>query len=757
MALTRLGPALAVALAALAAPGPSLAVARQLLRGTVTGEPGGAPVAGARVRLLLAGTSGATDRTGRFELAHASLPDTLVVSAIGWVPDTSVVTESGAPVRVRLARPAAAVSDLIVTARAAPDLDLSEHGRWRLSLPAARAVPPAIETDVLRALALAPAVSFTSPLSARPMVRGYDAQEVTTRIDGFELPNLYHLGRAFSSYPADAAEQVTLLAAPYSASHGGSIAALVDLAGRSGTPGGLRGGASASFGSLAAHAGGGGPAARYFAAFRFFHLGALNLLPGVTLPYHFEDLYGSAALGPVDRPFGRLTLFATRDDVGDRERGLRWHNLLLGGRWRLRERGAGAIEAHAAVARYAQRGRAVPSLRRSAADVATDFARVGGGVEAVHTGPRWRVAGGVSAGWRRVDNRISESQPGGRPELPPHERRGRRGEGVAWLAVTRRLGPVAVEAGLRADAAGTLVSLQPRVRARWTASRAVALGLAAGRASRLWHVLADARSEPDVEYLDFWLDPGKETPVPRVDHLSADLVLELPPALIRASLFASRGAGLGELRPETDQHGGAEPFRFGRARTRGLEAQLAIRRGGLRPRLASLSYALSWSERHWGAGWVRWAQDRRHQARAFGSIEVAGVTLFGALDASTGMPLTPVVGYAGRLAPGGGGPADPASGTLAEIHGPEHAAGTTGTVRLDGGAAFSFGGGSRRFTLGLSVINLLGTAVAPIADGGEGTPAADQAGRPTRYRRLFDLPPIPTLTLRAELGPPHGR
>jgi hypothetical protein len=621
-----------------------------------------------------------------------------------------------------------------------------------MPLAAARAVPPAVETDVYRALVLVPGVSFTSPLSARPLLRGYDAQEVTTRIDGFEVLNLYHLGRVFSSFPADAADQLTVAAAPGPASQGGSAAGIVDVSGRTGSPGRLRGGGGTSFGSLAAWVGGGGRAGRYFTGARLLHLKSLDLIPGVEFPYHFVDWYGAAVFGPVERPSARLTAFASQDDVGDDQQGLRWSNLLVGGRWRPRDRGLASVELSGSAARFTETGTRVPSLRRATADLRNAFARLSVGADIAVTGYRWRLAAGSAAGWRQIENRVIESDPfGPAGSFPAANTRLQRLELAGYVELVGRVGDVVAQAGLRADRAGTAASLEPRVQIGWSVSGWLELGAAAGRASRLYHLIADARSEPDLEYLDFWLEPEDSIPVARVDHASIDASVSLAPVVARISAFGSRGTGLGELRPESDQATGSFPFfRFGRARTIGVEAQVGLRGDDRRRHSLSLSSSHSLSQRNWGHGWTRWAQDRRHQLRAFGQVQLGRITTFAAVDAASGMPVTPIIGRITRQLPGGDA-AGPGPLADAVIYGQENSLGTSGTFRVDAGASLSFGGpDGRRFTLGVSVINLLGGAVAPIADQGEGEPALDAAGRPTHYRRLFRLPPIPTLTLRGE-------
>ena len=113
------------------------------------------------------------------------------------------------------------------------------------------------------------------------------------------------------------------------------------------------------------------------------------------------------------------------------------------------------------------------------------------------------------------------------------------------------------------------------------------------------------------------------------------------------------------------------------------------------------------------------------------------------------MPLTPVQYQAGILIPElptATFPTDPR-----DVFGRENSAMTSGTFRVDAGFTCIFDGpGESRFTVGASVIYLFSGPVAPIATVGQGRGAVDRLGQPTSYRRLFDLPPIPTITLRLE-------
>ncbi len=729
----------------------------QPIRGTVLAELGRTPIPNATI-VAASGAAATTDHLGRFSIGLRGLPDTLIAAAIGWVPDTVVVeTIPAKPLLIALARAPVVISDLIATANPEKALDLSSHGRWQMPIQAARTVPPAVETDVYRALALIPAVSFTSPLSARPLVRGYDAQEVVTRIDGFEVINLFHLGRIFSSYPADATDEIGVTVAPYTSANGGSVAGIIDILGRTGPVGQTDAGGGFSFGSLSAYAGGGNRRIRYFGTARFFHIGALDLIPGLDVPYHFEDLYGGLVFGPPERPTGRITLFATQDRAGETSNDLylNWDNLVLGSRWRVVDRGQTTLELATSAARFRETGEDVPGLRTiGSADIENRFGRVSLTADLVSARRASRLASGVSLGWRTIRNLIGETRPGssGIPQFHQAAADFDRPEFGGYAEATLRSGGLALEAAVRADLAGPVASVQPRIHARWTIDPRAELSAGVGRTSRLYHLLAEARSEPDFDFLDFWMNAGDSVPVARVDHGTVDLNLDLSPLVGRISAYTSRGSGIGEVRPEWDQRPRQfDFFRFGRSRTRGFEAQLAYRGDADRPRSLSVSYGYSRSERDWGEGWVRWAQDRRHQFRVFGQLQIARLTLFGLVEAATGMPATPVDHEFLRSIPG---LPDPTANPFGRFrsYGRENSVGTSGTFRVDGGFNWTLGSPrGTRVVLGLAVINLLQTEVAPIgSEIGEGAVAVDRAGNPTPYRRLFHLPGVPTFTVRVE-------
>jgi hypothetical protein len=706
------------------------------VRGTVLALESGAPLVGASVTTRHNGRSVGTDRLGRFRV-WVTLPDTLVVTFIGRSPDTvAIEREPVAPLEVRLRPLPVQLSAIAVTATGR-SRDVASLGQWRLTPEEARGVPPAVEVDVFRALALSPAVNFTTPLSARPMIRGFDAGGSAVRIDGHAVFNLYHIGRIFSAFPAEAAQQVGVTAAPARVTEGGDLSGAVDITGRSGAPGEVRGGANLSLASASTWVGGGGRAARWFGAARAVHFGLIAALVGQDSPYDFQDFYGSLVLGDAARPRGRVTVFASRDDLDTDADSMAWSNLLVGSRWQLLDLPGFGLSQSVSVTRFAQAAPGVHA-RNSILDVRNRLARIGTGFELAVERARSRIVLGAEGGWRSWSNAITPVVSSG--DVVFRRVEAARLELAASLEWSQSLGPATIQLGTRVDATGSARAVQPRGRVHVPLARLVSVSAGVGRTAQLQHQVSDPRSEPDLTFYDFWLSAADSgVPVATADHFAAELDFRRGAWSGRVSVFGARARGLVELRPERDVTAlGESQFRVGRGRTRGVETQIAI--GGTATRASSLSlaYVVSASERDWGSGWVPWSEDRRHLLRVLGQWQLSRRwTVFGGVEGQSGVPLTPV---------------DQVSPERSYRFGVENSIRSAGTARLDLGARYLFGGpwGSRA-ALGLSVLNVAFGPVAPlvVSDPERVLPPEPPTIR-IGWERAYVLPPIPTITLRME-------
>ncbi|MEX2155783.1 MAG: hypothetical protein WD773_02960 [Gemmatimonadales bacterium] len=618
---------------------------------------------------------------------------------------------------------------------------------------AARNVPAAVEPDVFRSLTLIPAVSFSTPLSARPIIRGYDAAEGSVRIDGFEVVNLYHIGRVFAAFPAGAASEVAVAAAPQGVANGGTLSGILDITGRVGEPGRAGGGADLSLASATVWAGGGGRDLQWFGTIRAVHLSLLNSLSQARVPYNFQDFYASALISSKGRPAVKITAFASQDELFDQDigAGMDWSNILVGTRWQALQRGRVALSIWGNVNRFQEDVVDLPA-RFSRINVRNRFERAGMGVDILARGPAFQIAGGLSGFRRVIGNRIV---PVGGDDFPATDARYNRAELGAFGELTVGVGRASLQTGIRLDAAGQVHVLQPRARLAMSLGPHTSVGIAVGRTARLFHLVSDPQSEPDLAFYDFWLNAGTAgVPIPRVDHATFDFDVGRGSIAARLSLFASFGRGLVELRPSTDQRGEVEtPFRYGNGRSRGLEVQLALRGSTHRQRALSLAYVYSVADRNWGTAWTPWTLDRRHMLRVIGRTEIREHwSLAAVLEATSGAPLTLVDGVVLVGEPGD-------TGTLmrwpfgrpAYIYGTENGARSAGTARVDLSGTFAFTGPwNTRMNLGLSIVNAGFGPVAPLRPSRPGfDPGPSPQGR-VRYERLFDLPAVPSVTFRVE-------
>lgn len=740
----------ALAVLALAAP----ARAQEVIVGSVERAEDGTPIVGARVVNVSGGRPAATDVHGRFRVVAVRGTDTLVVSALGREPARVPVPDGVAPLRVALRPATARLGDLVVTA--ADDTRPAADPGITLTRAQVRAMPLPVETDLLRSLQQVPGVTFSSALSARPLVRGYAADDVAFLLDGFEIVNPYHLGRAFSAFPAEAADAVTATPGAHAARHAGGLAGSVAIDGRTGGASGGRSGAALSPASLALWHGGGG-AVQGFVAGRAVLLDAVDAVAESPIPYDFQDLYASLAIGRGAERRLRVTAFGSRDDLfdGSTGTGMKWSNALLGARLLALDRGRHQLTVSGSVTRFDETVRDVEA-RSARLDIDNEISRLALAADAVRDGALGRLRLGAHAARRDVRNTVVPLSGFG---FRARDRRGDRLEygGYADLELGSRSWQATV--GVRYDAAGDARAVQPRLRVARALGPRSSLSVGAGRSARTFQLVSDAAAEPDLAFYDFWLDVGAAgVPTPTVDHV--DLELALPLGRVAASVrgYLSRGRNLAELRPAFEASGDPdEPFRFGRSRTAGVELWAGWASSSERTTLTA-TWALGISERDWGGGWVPWQLDRRHLIRLIGRTEVGRrVTLTSAVELLSGAPLTPVreVILTGTTEPGTGGlDGSDALRGVRYVFGDEGSRRSRGTARVDLGAEYRFRGPARSaWTLAFSLSN---AAFGPLATEVPRDPRELQgellAGVPARFRheRAFDVPAIPSVMLRVE-------
>jgi TonB-dependent Receptor Plug Domain len=716
------------------------------IRGQVVAAENEQPLPGAEIYAVRSRRGAETDRHGRFVLWLRVVPDTLIAHFIGRVPDTAVVSDSATtPFVFHL--PSAAVPLPGLTVEAEPfsrSDDAAQGATWSLPREAIATVPGAVESDVFRGLALSPAVAYSTPLSSQPFVRGMDPGAVGYRLDGFTVINPFHIGRVFSAVMPQAVQGVRLSAAPFDVEYGDATAAVIDAPLREGGSD-THGGVQASFVSASAWLGGPAKSHRWFLAWRhgfLEHVGG----PLHKVPYRFNDVYGRFA---VAAPWGPLHLTTFYSDDGIHERssgdGVGWSNALIGARAPLPLGRSGRLELWGEISAFREDVVQLP-IRGVDTDVRNRFA-----TSAVGARSQWTAAQtdfGLSLELRR--RHMSNDIRGGPQSAPNVDAAST--FAAATASVARHTGRFTARAGIRLDATPGIQAWQPRLHLGIDLGREWSLGVAVGRTARLYHVINEVL--PGVEEIlsvyDLWRPAGLEgTPLSVADHGLIELQRTTASVSLRASAFASRLRGVGEVRGSLLQASDSAFFRFGRGRVAGIDAEL--RKPGTRANIG-LGYVLSWSRRTWdnaNATEIPWRYDRRHQARAFYSLLAGRGWRFHVVgEIVSGDPITPALG---TISVGTIG----ADGTLRHggfphmIMGPENSARGGWMGHVDLGFEKELGGPGRSVGhMGISVLNVAFTPIAP------GVPTVDYdetvgAPRVVYHPRLF-LPPVPTLTFRLE-------
>lgn len=731
------------ALALLLSLAPWVLRAQEPLRLEVREALNDAPVPYAAVRVAGLARPAHTDHIGVARLGALPRPASLTIAAIGFRPETVTVAAGIKNLRVTLERPSIVLRDLAVTSA---DLDLAPAaiGGWVLPAAALQRVPSAIEADPLRALAAVPSVSFSSLLSSRPSVRGYDAADGTVRLNGFELVNPYHIGRVFSTLPVSALAGLTVSPHVTSASDGGALGAVIDLDGRA-SASGREVETDAALGIATLSGAVARSAPDVVVAARAGLLGGVTELVGDGVPYDFVDAYGRARLSVANRLLD-FTAFATRDDYGDIDRGsgMDWSNYLLASRFRLLDNATSALDFSASANRFRLDGTAIESRGRRI-DLSNELRRAGVSLAGRTGYGPVRLLGGVSVTRRAFETRLSNTGDG----APLIDTEARFTEIGPYAEVQLETPEVKLSAGLRLDAAGSIRAWQPRASISIRPSESVALSLAAARSARLYREVTDPIPEPTLSFYDIWLEAGTDgVPIPRIDHASLALDARAGGMELHAGVFLSRGEGLGEVTPEWEQTTDESLMRFGDSRTRGIELRVAKRdRRGASGWAAS--YVLSKSERRWTETWTPWQLDRKHQLRVMADRRLGRRwQVFGLGAFSSGLPVTPVENLVwpdGSVLTGGEGMVLPRY-----RYGPEGSARGGSTGHLDVGARFAFDGPwDSEALLAFSITNATFGPVAPRIPV-DPTDLFDSQGLPVSfvtYERAFEVPAVPSVML----------
>jgi outer membrane cobalamin receptor len=275
----------------------------------------------------------------------------LVVRGVGYatlIRRVSIPEEK--PLSLTLSRQTATLGQ--VTVRATGDLREAVQSISRVDIQAetiARLPSFGGQKDVFRALQLLPGIQTASELSSGLYVRGGSPDQNLTLLDGALIYNPSHLAGFFSTFNADALQDIRLYKGAFPAEYGGRLSSVIDLTMREGSAKRVKGNATLS--TIIAEANLEGPIVSSNATFmlsgRRMILDWLveaqkaltdNIPQDAPLPlYYFYDINAklSYKLSDQDRIF--LSLYNGRDNLGfdasGLSLGLGWGNLSGNLRW----------------------------------------------------------------------------------------------------------------------------------------------------------------------------------------------------------------------------------------------------------------------------------------------------------------------------------------------------------------------------------------------------------------------------------------
>lgn len=730
---------------------PALGVAQVVVNGRVVAAEDGQPLAEVQVAAVRARQTAVTDRFGRFALVLHDFPDTLVARLIGRTPEW--LPMAGRPdtvVTLSLRAAAVPIASLLVDANSGSDVaGSSAIGTWLLPRSAVAMVPTPVEGDVFRSLVLSPAITYSSVLSAQPMLRGEDPGAVAYRLDGFTLLNPYHIGRFFGVLPPQAIQSVAVRAAPLLERAGDAPSSEIDAILRQG-PDSLLGGAQVSLATATAWAGGTSGGQRWFVAARHAYIGDLPISALQQAPYRWTDVYARFNMQSTSgRTLALVTAFASHDDIHSTQAdaGMRWGSRLIGIRIPLRTGTATTLETWAEASAADQDLERI-EVRGSPSNVLNRFATIATGIEAVHTGERTEVNLGIESRFRGIVNRIA----GGGLPLPPLDASGW-GLGT-WAGISRHWGRLHTHVGARVDLDSATTLLQPNARLTTDLGGRWSLGVAFGRSAKLYHTITNLAPEPDLIFLDVWRSAGVSgAPQLRTNHFAMDLKHRSVDGslMLRGGIYAAKTRGVGEVTPGWDASAG--PLRFGDARTYGFEFEGST--SGPRVSMGA-TYALGWSQRDWGNGtraYVPWIHDRRHALRIF-AVGLAGRGWGFSFLAETASPEpnTPIEALfiSGPLTPSGI-KRDTTAGGVTFVPGPENSARGIWTGHVDIGISKTFGSAMGvHGAVSLSVLNLAFSRVASYQPAFLSFGTGQSYAGTLVYRPKFVLPAVPTVSVTVE-------
>jgi hypothetical protein len=208
------------------------AQAQHVLSGSVRGSDGGV-LPGASVAVPALGLGTATEADGHYKLNLPEGPQQVVVSFVGYTPQTlSLNLHRNQQHSFTLVPAASELGEVVIRGEQTlkEKLQTTQMGVEHLSIREAKLLPALFgEVDILKTLQLKPGVQSGGEGSSGLFVRGGSSDQNLVLVDNVVVYNPNHLFGLFSVFNSDAVQSVDLYKSGFPAQYGGRLSSVVDV------------------------------------------------------------------------------------------------------------------------------------------------------------------------------------------------------------------------------------------------------------------------------------------------------------------------------------------------------------------------------------------------------------------------------------------------------------------------------------------------------------------------------------------------
>lgn len=622
------------------------------------------------------------DSAGRFMITEiAAGPITVVATAFGHRSTrVQIQLQRGETADVKLAMNSVsqALVGMLITAvrsnesqQAAAPAGAATASMSRREL---NTVPAVGETDVLRAASLLPGIAARNDFWAGFNIRGGESDQTQVRLDGLPVISPFHLGGLFSTFIADAVQNVDARVGALPASYSGRLSGVLDVTSAEETRNGFHGSVDVTAISTSAKVGGvfpglfvHAPGSWNVAARRTYVDRLSDVVKGRgSFPYHFQDVQLHGAT--LARGGGTLAVTAYAGSDLLNPSGKNGGTVLTDSgtafrfTWGNRLAGATFTQPLGASAEYVQ--------RLSYTRFVTSYADEDDGAKLFNTISEFRFSGDItrrfgrssagswltaSAGYElaRIRTRYDEEISARAADetfgttlaiddtLITQRALARSlfGE-VLWTPAPR----FSVRAGIRSDIVSRAepIDVAPRISAKFRVNDRLSFNGAWGRYAQWTHAVRN--EDLPLRIVDIWFVSDSSVPISRgEERVIGGEYWPNPDNLIRLSLYSKQFDDLVEPSSTVDPR--LRPTDFRRFGGHSIGAELLLRHVTTEHWGGWIAYSYGRSTRERDGETYFAAHDRRHDVNVVGNYKWNDRYTFGArLGVASGTPYT---GWAG--------------------------------------------------------------------------------------------------------------